>query len=47
MTHLPHDPPGPLHNAGEIHARGFYIGNNPLSDSGLERLRAALVEALA
>jgi CDP-6-deoxy-D-xylo-4-hexulose-3-dehydrase len=47
MAHLPHDPPGPLPNAAEIHDRGFYIGNNPLADSGVEHLRAALVEALA
>jgi CDP-6-deoxy-D-xylo-4-hexulose-3-dehydrase len=47
MTHLRHEPPGALPNADEVDGRGFYIGNNPMDDSDLERLHAAMRAALA
>lgn len=47
MAHLAHEAPGPLPNADAVHDRGFYIGNNALDDDGLDRLGAAMTEALA
>jgi CDP-6-deoxy-D-xylo-4-hexulose-3-dehydrase len=47
MAHLRHEPPGALPNADEVHDHGFYIGNNPLDDDGLDRLHGAFRAALA
>jgi CDP-6-deoxy-D-xylo-4-hexulose-3-dehydrase len=46
MSRLPHEPPGPLPNAASVHARGFYIGNNPMDDEDLSYLQTALTAAL-
>lgn len=47
MAHLRHEPPGALPNADEVHDRGFYIGNNPLSGDDLDHLYEAVGMALA
>lgn len=47
MTHLLHEPPGPLPAADEVHEQGFYIGNNPMDDADLDRLYDAVKAALA
>ncbi len=47
MSHLLHETPGPLPGADAIHDRGFYIGNNPMDDDGLDQLHAAIKAALA
>jgi CDP-6-deoxy-D-xylo-4-hexulose-3-dehydrase len=46
MSRLPHDPPGPLPNAGAVHDRGFYIGNNPMDQEELLQLHDAVKAAL-
>lgn len=45
VQHLPHDPPGPLPHADEVHDAGFYIGNHQWDvREGLDRIRGLIAE---